>query len=113
MAKDYNDINIFCSVLNCLEDGMYDVTGVTRVFLTYAEAHNIDEVDVVRIKEFVTKHGRENVWYAAPGETYGIYLFATKPTEFSHDNARGSVGRGANLLVTECPKELLILAEND
>lgn len=96
-----------------LRDGMYDVTGITYLFLENAEMWKISDSDSQAIREFKAIHGAENVRVAAPYETFGIYLFAGTPRKLSRDNATGSCGRGSNLLVSNCPKEILIICKND
>jgi len=94
-----------------LADGMYDVTDIPCLFLPNAEPWMISDSDAEIIKRFVEVHGMVRV--AAPYETFGIYLFGGYPRKISWDAAKGSCGRGSNLLVSNCPKEILILCQND
>jgi hypothetical protein len=52
-------------------------------------------------------------WQVAEAyQTYGLYLLSNKPEKFI-GNQTGTYGRGANLLLEDCPKKLLFLAEDD
>lgn len=92
--------------------GMWDVSDIDYIFMEDAERHFLNSSHIATIQHFLDLHG-PSVVAAAPYETYGIYLFARKPESFSWENTDGYVGRGANLLVKNSPRTLLILAEND
>jgi hypothetical protein len=99
--------------ISILDDGMYDVTGIERVFLDNSNKDEIDPSDMELAEKFLTEHGSSNVVAGAPYETYGVFLFASKPSNFNQENTMGYAGRGVNCLIANAPRELLILAEND
>ena len=98
-----------------LEDGIYDVTDIERAYFPNVTPDYISEKDFADMKAFIDKHGddKNGVFFGAPYETIGVFLFAKKPKKISLENVTGGAGHGANVLVTDCPRELLILAEND
>jgi hypothetical protein len=96
-----------------LDDGIYDVTEIERIYCRFSTTNQIFPDDALRITEFCDKHGKSKVVVASPYETFGIFLFAVRPRRLTSKRQTGEVGHGANLLISNSPKEVLILAEND
>jgi hypothetical protein len=94
-----------------LNDGIYDVTEIERIYCRFSTTNQISPDDALRITEFCDKHEKSKVVVASPYETFGIFLFAVRPRRLT--SKTGEVGHGANLLISNSPKEVLILAEND
>jgi hypothetical protein len=89
--------------------GVHDVTDIPYCHLEKAEhlEHKITEKGLA----FVLKHGHDNIYIANGYQVYGIFLFAAEPKKIR--NCLGSFGRGACALLTDCPKSILLVAEDD
>ena len=91
-----------------LGDGVYDATNTPYLFTSaYESRENMNQEAL----DFVNLHGLDNVRVGSAYETYGIILFAGNPPKFK--GMKGTVGRGACAVIENCPKTLVILAEND
>jgi len=87
-----------------LSDGIYDVTGI--------EVINVEAADV-EVEAFIWKYPK--FWVASAYETDTTLLVATKPTKLvTKDIVIGSgFNYGSTNVIRNCPKDILILAEND
>ena len=93
-----------------LEDGVYDVTDIPHLFLR-EEATRMSAEATEEVKAFIAEHGAENVFIADPDEVVVVGLFARRPAEVK--TWEGGFNHGTGALITNCPREILILAEND
>ena len=93
-----------------LEDGVYDVTDIPRLLL-HEEATRMSAEATEEVKAFIAEHGAENVIIAQPYAMEWLVLLARRPAEVK--TWRGGFNNGTGALITNCPREILILAEND
>ena len=100
-----------------LNDGVYDITGIK--FLRYDDPDwDIEESEEEELpKELVAFLKANPKWcWANPynGACCGgtFFFLSSKPKNIDK-KMDGDVGRGAAAVIDECPKRILILAEND
>lgn len=91
-----------------LKDGMWDITGIPYLFV---EVQNRSEELPEGALMFVEKYGTSNIMVGCAYETWGMVLLAGKPKEYTGWD--GSFGHGACAVLSGCPRDLLIIAEND
>jgi hypothetical protein len=103
---EYN--NIFQQ--HMINGGVYDVTD-----LPCLEIEDTDDLFSSCVGEegleFIMKYHPDNIYVASGYQVLGAFLFAGKPKLFK--NYAGSFGRGACAVFSDCPKSLLIVAEDD
>jgi len=92
-----------------ISDGTYDVTDIP--FFYIEDAETLDDIITNDGLEFVKKYGTENIYIANGYQVNGIFLFAGEPRAYI--KTIGSFGRGACALFTDCPKSILIVAQDD
>ncbi len=87
-----------------LGDGIYDVTNI--------EVVDAETEDVI-VEAFIWKYPK--FWVASAYETDTILLVATLPNKITtKGNLLGSgFNYGSTSVIRNCPKDILILAEND
>jgi hypothetical protein len=93
-----------------LEDGIYDTTGIDFISI---EETNISEKEITK---FIKKY--PNFCVASAYDTYTTLLLSKKPKELDNNwQTKNIIGSGFNYgstnILTNCPKSILILAEND
>ena len=87
-----------------LSDGIYDVTDIA-----YLDLH---KATLEEIKEFTREH--DNFVYASAYEVDEVFLLAHGPEAIDTDKWDGSgFNYGSVNIINNCPKSILILAEND
>ena len=86
-----------------IHDGIYDVTDIK--FLPTNE-NNPDE-----IIEWL--HDKDKFWLANAYETDYYILFAEEPKKFEGKQNGSDFNHGSTNILMDCPKNILILAEND
>lgn len=91
-----------------LGDGFYDATNTPFLFTTGDEGRSVMDQATL---DFIAQHGLENIRVGTAYETWGIILFAGNPVPFK--GVEGTIGRGACAIITDAPKVLVLLAEND
>lgn len=90
---------------NYIKDGIYNVSGIE--FFVLEEDDDTGEKSI----EWVERH---TVFYIANAyETRTTILFAEKPLPFNGKKLGGGFHYGSTNLLLDCPKSILILAEND
>ncbi len=96
-----------------LKDGAYDVTDLPSYYLKNVESiESIDEGWITKKGlDFFQKHGAENIYLAIAYQVEGVFLFSGKPKKIK--NHKGYFGQGACALFENCPKSILIIAEDD
>lgn len=87
---------------NRVEDGIYDITNIPYVFIE-------DEQEAKALK-FIDKH--KEIWIAQPYDTMGMVLLAAEPKEIFTRTGTG-FNYGSCNIITDCPRIIMILAEND
>lgn len=93
-----------------LLDGVYDVSDISYHYLKKAE-YLSDQIDDEGVK-FIERHGKENIWIAVAYQVYGIFLLNKKPEKFK-GSIIGYHSRGSCAIFSNCPNNLLIIAEDD
>lgn len=86
-----------------IKDGVYDVTDIAFIAKTNK---NFEEV-----VEWVNE--REKIWIANAYDTDGHIFFEEEPTKFDGKWYGSGFNYGSTNILTDCPKSVLILAEND
>jgi hypothetical protein len=86
-----------------IKDGVYDTTDITFIVKTNK---NTEEV-VAWINE------REKVWIANAYGTDEYIFFEEEPAKFDGKWYGSGFNYGSTNVLTDCPKSILILAEND
>ena len=86
-----------------INDGIYDVTD--NAFIVKKDK-NAEEV-VKWVNE------RERVWLANAYETNTHIFFEREPNKFTGKRYGSGFNYGSTNILTDCPKNILILAEND
>jgi hypothetical protein len=104
-SSEYN--HVFQSHL--ISDGAYDVTDIP--FFHIKRAEGLDDKITDEGLAFVKEHGAENIFVANGYQVLGIFLFAGKPKPYN--DVIGNYGRGACAIMQNCPKSILIVAEDD
>ena len=94
-----------------IPEGIYDVGEIPFFHIKNAEDMSWPITD--EGFEFVKKYGATNIYIAIGYQVQGIFLFAGNPKKFANKNCLGSIGRGACAVLTNCPKSILIIAEDD
>lgn len=93
-----------------IPDGVYDITGIP--YLDIPDSRRYNSRTVKKIEEFNNKHSP--VYLAKPYQTYQIFLLGEKPKEiFSKNLVNPSYSHGAAGIIENCPKTVMILAEDD
>jgi hypothetical protein len=93
-----------------LEDGYYDVTDMEYIDLG---VDHLRRTATKEAEEFVERHSDKEVWAVSAYETYTVMLFAGKPRKINILAAGKPVGHGACTVLDNCPKSILLVAEND
>lgn len=91
-----------------LSDGVYDVTGIEFVEL---QENNPDEEEIKKEEEFFEAH--KNFYIASAYETECTILLANKPKPFKGEEFGNGFNYGSTNILTNLPKAILILAQND
>ena len=86
-----------------VKDGVYDVTDINFIVKT---SKNTDEV-AAWVNE------REKVWIANAYETDEYIFLENEPKKFAGKRYGSGFNHGSTNILTDCPKSVLILAEND
>lgn len=91
-----------------LDDGIYDVTGIPFLVTNEDAEEGRRDTEVEKFKEaypdFVVGHAYE---------TYNVILLASKPEKYKGKWEGSGFNYGSTNILHDCPKSLLILAEND
>lgn len=86
-----------------LDDGVYDMTGIEFILDTSSEQE---------VRRFIKKYPK--YFIASAYETEMRFLVASKPPRLQEKNLSGSgFNYGSTNIIKNCPKTVLILAEND
>jgi len=89
-----------------LSDGVYDITDVE------VEKHWIDGEAEQKVKDWLEKHPDGCV--ADPYETGTIFLLSKVPVKLDfQENVDGELNYGSAAIINNCPKRILICAQND
>ena len=88
-----------------VEDGIYNVTNID--FISRNGMGNNDK----EVKKFITKY--PEFWVASAYETEQEILLASKPEKFKGEQHGSEFNYGSTNILTNCPKAILILAQND
>lgn len=95
-----------------LDDGIYEILNNTKILYFEYRYWDFDEEDIATVKEFMSNHPEFVI--ASAYETQGTFLLSEPPILFSNNYQWGSgFNYGSTNLIENCPKRLLILAEND
>ena len=86
-----------------IKDGVYDVTDIDFIV---NKGKNAEEV-VAWVDE------REKVWIANAYDTDEYIFFEEEPAKFDGKWFGSGFNYGSTNVLTDCPKSILILAEND
>lgn len=86
-----------------VRDGIYDVTGIEYIC--------VNNNDLPSAMEFVKKH--PGFYIASSYGTTATILFAEKPREFTGGACGSGFNLGSTNIISDCPKNILILAQND
>jgi hypothetical protein len=97
--------------LDTLEDGVYDITDIPRLCIDKSTRMSLDAEEIAQIQKFLDTHGSDNVAIGAAYGTDATILLAKQPTEV--ESWSGGFNYGTSAIVTNCPREIMILAEND
>ena len=93
-----------------LKDGIYDITNIKHIVLDVS-IYDMNEDDVNKIKAFIDKHPYFVVGNAY--ETDKTIILSINPTKFNGKWDGNGFNYGSTNILTNCPKDILILAEND
>ncbi len=89
--------------LTSLSDGIYDVTGIAY--------HVVNDSKPKQTLDFIKKY--KKVYIGSAYETETSILFSDKPKKLiGHDKGSG-FNYGSTNIIDNCPKSILILAQND
>lgn len=97
--------------LDTLEDGVYDITDIPRICIYKDVFTSLEPEEIAEVQNFINAHGRDNI---AIGSAYGTditFLLAKQPTEV--ESWSGGFNYGTGAILTNCPRDIMILAEND
>ena len=94
-----------------LIDGVWNITDIPCLRIDKATYMSLDDQELAAVQTFIAEHGLENIVIGAPYGTDATFLLASQPTEV--ETWEGCFNYGAAAIVTNCPREILILAEND
>ncbi len=86
-----------------IKDGVYDVTGIE-----FLPAHENNSDKVIEWLE-----NKDKFWLANAYETDYHILFAEEPKKFEGKRNGSDFNCGSTNILIDCPKNVLILAEND
>lgn len=106
------DMDRFDKENRYIGDGVYDVTGIDFVEaeegFRFTNKNKRDE-----LAKFILNN-EDNLYYASAYETGGAFFLNAKPTRIPNVNIKGSgFNYGSTNVITNCPQQILILAEND
>lgn len=107
--KESIDIGEIGEKVPTLDDGIYDITGLAILWVSYDDGDSKQGV----IDAFIAKHPGAVVAipYSGGGEDSDAILLSKTPKSIK--DTEGHVGRGAALIINNAPSRILIVAEND
>ena len=86
-----------------VKDGIYDVTDIDFII---AESDKLEA-----LIEWTDK--RDKFWFASAYQTEYFILYAEEPRKFKGTWYGNGFNYGSTNVITDCPKSILILAEDD
>jgi len=93
-----------------LEDGIYDITGI--FYIESTEDLKDPDVDIpIEVEEFMQAN-KDYVIGCAYG-CYTAFIFASCPPLFKGTHVGTGFNYGSTNILSDCPKSILILAEDD
>ena len=87
-----------------IKDGIYDVSDIDFI--------RADELDKQK-DTFAWIKSHDKFWVGNAYATYTIFLFAEEPRKFEGDWDGSGFNYGSTNMINNCPKTILILAEDD
>lgn len=93
-----------------LRDGIYNITNIEYLILD-TNIYDIKGEDVEKIKTFIKKYPGYVVGSAY--NTDMTIILSIKPPKFNGKWSGTGFNYGSTNILTDCPKDILILAEND
>jgi len=90
-----------------LRDGIYDVTNIS--FYQTTEDERMDHLD--EIKLFIKDNPEYVIAHAY--ETYIIFILGRRPEKIINQSTGSGFNYGSTNIIDNCPRTILILAEND
>ena len=103
---DYNEFVNFMvkhEKVETVRDGVYDITDIDFVI-----GKKNDYDNIVKWLE-----NKDKFWLANAYETDYYILFAEEPKKFNGKQKGEGFNYGSTSMLLDCPKDVLILAEND
>jgi hypothetical protein len=97
--------------LDTLDDGVWDITDIPRLMIGAGIHDTLSPEEATKAQAFIELHGGINVAIGAAYSTGLTILLARTPKQVN--TWEGQFNYGSNAIVTNCPKEIMILAEND
>lgn len=95
-----------------LPDGIYDVSNIEFIDVgDYLPNEQVDSERLSELKNFIEKY--PNCFHVCAYETDGAFLLSEKPSKFTGGRRGSGFNYGSSNILIDCPKNLLILAEND
>lgn len=98
-----------------VKDGIYSLDGMDYVLISENTVFDSKEDALnyieTKILEFIREY--EDIVLASAYETYDYFLLEHHPTEFDGSVLGSGFNYGSTNILVNCPKTILILAEND
>ena len=85
------------------EDGIFDVSDINYIV--------VDNREVKKVINWIKE--KNKFWIASAYATKTEILFAKKPKKFKGNQEGSGFSYGSTNILTNCPKNILILAQND
>jgi len=89
-----------------LDEGIYEVSDIAEVLL-----HSAGEIDLEQVKAFIAKYPDFAIGSAY--QTFTLFLISEKPKKAALKSSGSGFNYGSCNLLEDCPKRLLIIAQNN
>lgn len=103
--------NIDDHEFDTLADGVWNITDIPRLYIDKPTYMSLNAEEIVQVQAFIDTHGIDNIAIGAAYGTDTTILLASQPTKL--ETWIGGFNYGTSAIVTNCPREIMILAEND
>lgn len=94
-----------------LRDGIYEVSDDIEVLELEGEAQELRAEDRTKALKFMARY--PDYYMASAYQCYATFLLSKKPNKFGGEYSGSGFNAGSTNLLSDCPRRVLILAEND
>ena len=110
-VKTQKDLDAFMDEIEIVEDGVYDISEKEFIEFVYDNETN-EFINLKEIIEFINKY--PDCVQACACDTETTILISSMPKQIPEEDVIGSgFNYGSTNVIKNCPKQILILAEND